>query len=122
MPLLLIVLLLSVSQPSPNDVWIHELQKCENLNHVDKILDTNGKYSYGDYMFQMDTWLSYGKKFGATRANIGDPNLQYVVAKSMLDNGGWRHWLTCGKKATTKLGYPYPVRDTQPRQTVKAGS
>ena len=96
-----------VAPPDPKEVWLDALQKCENENHVKKILDTNNKYSYGDFMFQMDTWLSYGKEFGATRANIADKNLQRIVARDMLNNGLWRHWFTCGKIVQKSLGaYP----------------
>ena len=69
-----------------------------------RILDTNGKYSYGLLMFQMKTWLFYGKKFGATRENIYDGELQRKVARKILDDGGWRHWWTCSKAVTAKLG------------------
>lgn len=89
-------------------VWLDALNECENKNGVEKILDTNNKYSYGAYMFQMGTWLSFGKKFGATEKNIGDNALQRVVAKSMLDKGLWKHWYNCGKKLNASLG-EYPV-------------
>lgn len=62
-------------------------------------------------MFQMATWLSYSDEFGTTRENIKDDELQQIVAIHMLNNGGWRHWYTCAKKVTKKMG-AYPVPDT----------
>jgi len=61
----------------------------------------NDKYSYGVLQFQMATWLSFGKSFGTTADNIYDKSLQETVARSMLDNGGWRNWFTCAKKTGT---------------------
>lgn len=123
MPLLFAVLLATSYDPSvltvpleatstPQELWIEKLHECENRNNTPRILDTNGYYSYGYLMFQMGTWLSYGKKFGATRENISSSTLQIKVAKSMLDAGGWRHWYTCAKKVRTVLGdYPTPVHN-----------
>ena len=91
---------------SPKEVWLDALSDCENpqASTTLKILDTNKYYSYGLFMFQMGTWLSYGKEFGATKQNIYDPNLQRMVARDMLDKGLWRHWYTCGKIIQKSLG------------------
>lgn len=83
---------------TPQDLWIEKLHECENRNDVPWIVDTNGKKSYGYVMFQMGTWLSYGKKFGASENNISSSTLQKRVARSMLDNGGQGHWYWCAKK------------------------
>lgn len=94
--------------PDPIEVqkeeWINNLQLCENINKVPWIFDTNGKKSYADFMFQMDTWISYGKKFGATRNNISSSTLQRQVVRSMLDSGGWRNWYNCGKMLNKTIG------------------
>lgn len=90
-----------VIPPDPKEVWIDKLHECENINNVPRILDTNGYYSYGAYMFQMKTWLSYGKEFGATRENISSSTLQRKVVRSMLDDGGQGHWYHCSKKLGT---------------------
>ncbi len=94
--------------PTPKEIWIEELHSCENRNNRIRILDSNDKYSYGYVMFQMDTWLAFGKKFGATRENINDEELQKVVAESMLDKGLWRHWRRCALKTKKKIG-EYPI-------------
>lgn len=79
--------------------WIEKLHDCENFeNRWPKKLDTNGKYSYGYVHFQMETFLHYGKRFGATEDSIQDDELQKKVARSMLDNGGQGHWFWCSKK------------------------
>lgn len=94
--------------PDPKEIWLDALHRCENIDNVPKILDTNGKYSYGAFMFQMSTWLEYGEDFGATRENIEDADLQREVAKDMLEKGLWKHWYICGKKIITTFG-DYPV-------------
>ena len=75
-----------------------------------KVLDTNNRYSYGALQFQMATWISYGKEFGATKDNIFDVGLQEKVARSMLDAGGWRHWYNCGIRVQKEYG-AYPVTE-----------
>lgn len=88
--------------------WMTELHKCENINNVPKILDTNGYYSYADFMYQMATWLKYGKRFGANKTNISSSTLQWKVTRYVLDTYGWENdWVTCGKLTVKKLGlYP----------------
>lgn len=81
---------------------------CESglRDHI-KVLDSNDKYSYGRLQFQMATWLSYGKAFGATKENIYDGNLQDQVARAMLDKGLSYNWKTCAARTAKKYGqYP----------------
>lgn len=87
---------------------MYALGMCESSwrPHI-RHLDSNNYYSYGVFQFQMATWLSYGKKFGATKKNIYNAELQEKVAISMLDKGEFWHWKNCVKKVTKKLG-PYP--------------
>ena len=46
--------------------WQIALSWCENRgrNETPAHMDTNGKYSYGKYQFQIATFLSYGKFYG----------------------------------------------------------
>lgn len=103
-PSVLTVPIVHAEEIDRKEVWIEALHQCENPKDVEKVLDTNDKYSYGYVMFQMDTWLSFGKKHGATRNNIGDNDLQRIVVRDMLSKGLWKHWYTCGKKVISKLG------------------
>lgn len=90
---------LTVPIADPQEIWIDKLATCEsNASTTIRILDTNNYYSHGLLMFQMKTWLAYGKKFGATKENIYDGELQRKVAKSMLDAGGQTHWYHCSKR------------------------
>lgn len=88
--------------------WMQELHHCENRDNVKRIMDSNGEYSHADFMYQMKTWLYYGKRFGATRENIYDSNLQWKVTRHVLDTVGWeRDWVICGGRTEAKLGnYP----------------
>lgn len=81
---------------------------CENPDDIPSIIDSNGKRSYAFVMYQMQTWLSYSKLFGTTKENIYNDDLQRTVTLYILNNGGWRHWYTCAKAITKKLG-PYPM-------------
>lgn len=94
--------------PDPQDVWIDALTQCESTGSTTvKVLDTDGYYSYGLGQFHMQTWLTFGKAFGATKDNIYDGDLQRVVIKDMLDKGLWRQWYNCGKLVIANYG-PYP--------------
>ena len=98
-----------VATTTPQDLWIEKLIDCESGgNEKVKVWDTNNQWSFGLLQFQMKTWLAYGKKFGATKENIYDPDLQQKVAKYMLDKDLWKHWFTCGKLVQKSLG-KYPV-------------
>lgn len=80
-------------------VWLNELEQCESMGSTTiRVLDTNNRYSYGILQFQMQTWLGYGKSFGATKENIYSKDLQEQVALSMLKNGGERNWWICSHR------------------------
>jgi hypothetical protein len=125
LPAYLIAILLATSSPSvltahlivdpieqQKTEWIEKLHQCENGGNLEKWIDSNNKYSYGFVAFQMSTWLSYGKKLGATKENINNDELQKIVARSMLDKGLWRHWYTCSKIVSKSLG-DYPIETLQ---------
>ena len=111
MPLLLTMLFLGLQSPTvlsvptydTKSVWIEALHQCENPHDIPKIVDSNGYYSYGKYMWQMRSWLNY-KKQGATKENISDPNTQDKITRYALDNGGWKNWYNCGKKLNASIG------------------
>ncbi len=99
----------SISATDAKSRWIKRLHLCENPDNIPWIWDSNGKKSFGAFMFQESTWLSYGKPFGATMENINDDVLQAKVARSMLDKGLSGHWYTCAKKVVRLYGaYPQP--------------
>jgi len=86
------------------DLFLGLLEWCESGGRPNiKILDSNNKYSYGSFMFQMDTWLKYGKQYqlipndispAQAEKDIFDYETQKKIANRMLidklgDN--WRH-------------------------------
>ena len=102
------------------DAWIEKLHVCENRDNVEKILDTNNKYSYAYLMFQLDTFYGFGKQYGffpegftreEARLMIHIPSLQRAIAREMLDDGLSYHWKTCASIVVKKIG-PYPQIDT----------
>ena len=85
------------------EAWIDALHLCENKYDVPKILDTNGYYSYGKYMWQMRSWLRY-TALGTTRENIMDEGMQDKITRHVLDMGGWKNWYNCGKMLNKTMG------------------
>ena len=74
-----------------------------------RVLDSNHKYSYGRFQFQMQTWLRYSSSFHTSADNIYDGQLQEAVALYILNDGGYRNWFNCStKNVIPKLG-PYPI-------------
>lgn len=95
-------LTIPIPPPDSKSIWIDALAQCEShASTTVKILDTDGYYSYGLLQFHQSTWLKFGKKFGATKENIYDGELQRIVARDMLDNGLRNQWFNCQKSLGT---------------------
>ena len=104
---------LEVSEPTPLDLWLEKLIEKES-NHKERvrIVDTNGRYSYGCLQFQEGTFRAYGTRYGLVtpKANIEsvvyDCNLQKQIAKRMIleDRSNWQHWYTSVK--VKNIGLP----------------
>lgn len=96
-------------------IYLSLLEWCESGGHTNlKILDSNNKYSYGGLMFQMDTFLTYGKKYkilsesttvGEAEKKIYDIDIQREIAHRMLLDGLYGNWLHC----TNSLQITYPI-------------
>lgn len=94
----------TISQ-APKALHIAELAKCESSGRPNiKILDSNGKYSYGLYQFQLDTFYRFGKQYNILPNDlelkeaenlIYDPEIQTKLASRMLQDGLWRNWYNC---------------------------
>ena len=97
------------------DDWIEALHQCESQGRdYITILDTNNKYSYGGLMFQLGTFMSFGKKYNILPDELTDKeglllihrySIQKAIAQAMLDDGLDYHWKNCRDK---KIG-PYPT-------------
>ena len=97
------------------EVYIHAIEFCESHGKENiKIMDSNNRYSYGVLMFQVETFLREGKKYGIidedTTSKQGEKliynvDLQEKIAHQMLLNGGERNWYNCWKQ---KLKTKYP--------------
>lgn len=82
-------------------VWLDDLVEFESSGvYGVKVLDTNGKYSYGCLQFQMATFLGSAKRYnidvGDAETTIFDCDLQKRIAREMLENEprAWRNWYT----------------------------
>lgn len=104
---------LTVQEPTDMDIWLAKLafQESGGNDHL-KVLDVNGKYSYGCLQFQEGTFRSYALKYGfisdntPTASVIYDCSLQKKIAKLMLANdySNWRAWYNSSKH--TSVGLP----------------
>ena len=96
------------------EIWLAVLEWCESRGIPNiKTLDSNSKYSYGAFQFQMATFLDYGKKYNLIPASttpaqgkllIFDYELQKKLATKMLEDSLESHWRVCYRK----IGEPYP--------------
>ena len=80
------------------------LSECESERTAKiKVLDINGKYSYGILQFQRQTLENYTKKYGLrdkiTNEDLYNPHLAYTTAKFMLTESSKNlyHWVNCAK-------------------------
>ena len=89
--------------PSALDRWLESLAAKESGNRAGiKILDVNGRYSYGCLQFQMATFRSYSARYGLVdpaavtswEELLYDCSLQKRIAKRMIQENpaNWRHW------------------------------
>ncbi len=104
------------SYDSSIDRWLEKLIILESNGKENiKILDNNGKNSFGCLQFQKQTFKEFGLKYGlvssADEINdlIYDCELQKELAKRMLEENydNWRHWYTSVK--VKNLGLPPAV-------------
>ncbi len=94
---------LTVKEATPLDLWLEKLAVMESHGQARvKILDVNGKYSYGCLQFQEGTFRNYGAKYGLVKPGVNlesviyDCNLQKAIAKHMIqdDYSLWQSWYT----------------------------
>ena len=79
-------------------IYLEKLLGCESAGSTTvKVLDTNSRYSYGKYQFQMATWLGQSEhyKLDYKEEDIFDGDKQRYLAHLMLSDGGMRHWYVC---------------------------
>jgi hypothetical protein len=96
----------AVSEPDAVDIWLEKLALHES-NHREriKVLDVNGKYSYGCLQFQEGTFRTYAIKYGFISRNTPTENviynckLQKKIARLMLEENhyNWQAWYTSVK-------------------------
>lgn len=103
------------------DLWLNKLAFAESNNRANiKVLDVNGRYSYGCLQFQMATFKSYADRYDLAdpatvtdwEALIYDCSFQKQVAKRMIQEkpGNWRHW---GYTVLNK-GIGFPPAEVRP--------
>jgi hypothetical protein len=104
---------ITVKEASSLDLWLEKLAQLEShgQEHI-KIMDVNGRYSYGCLQFQAQTFRNFGAKYGLVSLNanieatIYDCTLQKAIAKHMIKDDYilWQSWYT--SVVTKGLGLP----------------
>jgi len=87
-------------------LYMTRLSDCESSgSSTIKVLDSNNKYSYGAYQFQMQTWLAQSEKYGLDykEKDIYYFTKQARLAYLMLSDDGEGQWYTCGLKRLGKF-------------------
>jgi hypothetical protein len=97
---------------APLKAWIEDLKEVESQNREEiKILDTNGRYSYGCLQFQEWTFRRYGEEYGLIDPDLDnvedviyDCKLQQKITMLMIldDHSNWKHW----RNSVRKIGMP----------------
>ena len=94
---------LKVREATALDLWLEKLAYKESHNRDNvKILDVNGKFSYGCLQFQEWTFRTFGEKYGLVKPDanleplIYNCSLQKQIAKRMIqeDYKMWQSWYT----------------------------
>ena len=89
--------------PDILDIWINELIEKESNNRTGvKILDVNGRHSYGCLQFQYGTLASYAGRYGLLDEGapieplLYDCAFQKMLTKRMIQENpdNWKHWFT----------------------------
>jgi hypothetical protein len=88
--------------------WLKKLATCEsNGSSTIKVLDTNSRYSYGVFQWQLESFMSYAKKYkmlteDATEKDalkiIYDYKFQRDLTIKVLNDGGQNNWFNCSKR------------------------
>jgi len=88
----------------PFSLWLDHLEEAESNRSGDshlKILDNNGKYSYGCLQFQAATFIQYGKLYGLIPDGLTNVepliyscSLQKELATDMIERNylNWQKW------------------------------
>ncbi|MEI6580791.1 MAG: hypothetical protein WCO07_01320 [bacterium] len=100
------------------EAYLGTLRFCESRGYEnDRIIDSNKKFSYKPYMFQMDTFLEQGKLYGVLDKNLTDKQaeksriiydrkIQEKIAYFMLLDGKQSNWLNCYRTKLNREPFP----------------
>ena len=91
------------------EIILDKLALCESGNRADiKVLDTNNKYSFGVFQFQLETFWGFGVQYGILSEGIElaeaenliyDPEIQRDLALEMVKRGLLEdHWKVCASR------------------------
>lgn len=95
------------------DVW-DKVAACESTDNW-KINTGNGYY--GGLQFSQSTWVAYGGRQYAPRADLASRSEQIAVAEKVLDAQGPGAWPVCSGEAGLTRGAAHPAHTTQTAHT-----
>ncbi|MGW3395817.1 transglycosylase family protein [Streptomyces hydrogenans] len=92
------------AQAASLDVW-EKVAKCESSSNW-RINTGNGYF--GGLQFSQSTWVAYGGREFAPRADLASKDQQIAVAERVLKGQGPGAWPACGSSAGLARGGPAP--------------
>ncbi|MGW4997775.1 transglycosylase family protein [Streptomyces hydrogenans] len=92
------------AQAASLDVW-EKVAKCESSSNW-RINTGNGYF--GGLQFSQSTWVAYGGREFAPRADLASKDQQIAVAERVLKGQGPGAWPACGSRAGLARGGPAP--------------
>ncbi|MFE5792600.1 transglycosylase family protein [Streptomyces sp. NPDC056503] len=92
------------AQAASLDVW-EKVAKCESSSNW-RINTGNGYF--GGLQFSQSTWVAYGGREFAPRADLASKDQQVAVAERVLKGQGPGAWPACGPRAGLARGGPAP--------------
>ncbi|GAB3988082.1 transglycosylase family protein [Nocardioides marmoraquaticus] len=110
-------LVASPAEAASGDTW-DRLAQCESSGNW-RINTGNGYY--GGLQFHQPTWVGYGGKQYAPRADLATRAQQIAVAERVLDGQGWGAWPACsarlGLGQSDAAGSPGQARESRPSRS-----
>ncbi|MFD6246238.1 transglycosylase family protein [Streptomyces roseolus] len=92
------------AQAASLDVW-EKVARCESSS--DWRINTGNGY-FGGLQFSQSTWVAYGGREFAPRADLASKDQQIAVAERVLKGQGPGAWPACGPEAGLRHGDPAP--------------
>ncbi len=107
---------MSVPSASAHSVW-DRLAECESSGNWD--INTGNGY-YGGLQFSRSTWVGFGGRRYASRADLATRREQIIVATKVQRVQGWNAWPACSRKLGLRGSPPTIAESRRDRDEPRA--